>query len=322
MPSRKRETGEVSTASRLPSTVSLRDVSLRDGLQDETPIATDSKVAIFEALLSAGVRDLELTSFVRPDRVPAMADAESLCAATAELAESAGVTRWGLVLNVRGAERALAAGLTHLQYVVSVSDTHSRHNAGAGTDEALDQFAVFARSAIDHAAVVEMTLATSMGCPFEHRVDPARVAEVARRAVDAGASSIGLGDTIGVAVPTEVAVLVDLVKTSIDVPIGVHLHDTRGLAIANAIAALEHGAVRLDASVGGLGGCPFAPNASGNVPIEDLAHALEAMGVSTGLSVDGLIDAARVACSAVGRPVSSHVGLAGPRFAETVTPGV
>lgn len=318
---RKRETVDVPIASRLPSTVMLRDVSLRDGLQDEEPIATDAKLAIFEALLAAGVRDLEVTSFVRPDRVPAMADAEALCAATAALAESAGVTRWGLVLNARGAERALAAGLTHLQYVVSVSDTHSRHNAGAGTDESLAEFAVFARSAIDGGAVVEMTLATAMGCPFEHRVDPARVADVARRAVDAGASSIGLGDTIGVGVPTEVAILVDLVKSSVDVPIGVHLHDTRGLAIANAIAALEHGAARLDASVGGLGGCPFAPNASGNVPIEDLTHALEAMGVATGLSVERLIEAATLACGEVGRSVSSHVGLAGPRFAATPTPG-
>jgi len=311
----------VPIASRLPSTVILRDVSLRDGLQDEASVSTDAKLAIFEALLAAGVRDLEVTSFVRPDRVPAMADAEALCGATAALAESAGVTRWGLVLNARGAERALAAGLTHLQYVVSVSDTHSRHNAGAGTDVSLDEFAVFARSAIDGGAVVEMTLATAMGCPFEHRVDPARVADVARRAVDAGASSIGLADTIGVAVPTEVAILVDLVKSSVDVPIGVHLHDTRGLAIANAIAALEHGVARLDASVGGLGGCPFAPNASGNVAIEDLTHALEAMGVATGLSVERLIEAATLACGEVGRSVSSHVGLAGPRFAVTVSSG-
>ncbi len=302
-------------ADRLPSTIVLRDVTLRDGLQDESPIPTEAKVAIFEALLAAGVRDLELTSFVRPDRVPAMADAEALCAATAVSAAASEVRRWGLVLNARGAERALAAGLSHLQYVVSVSDTHSRHNAGIGTDEAIDEFERFTSAARDAGAVVEMTLATAMGCPFEHRVDPDRVAEVARRAVDAGASSIGLADTIGVAVPTEVAVLVGLVRSSVDVPIGVHLHDTRGLAIANAIAALEHGAVRLDASVGGLGGCPFAPNASGNVPIEDLAHALGEMGVATGMSVDGLIDAAQIACDAVGRPVGSHVGLAGRRFA-------
>jgi hydroxymethylglutaryl-CoA lyase len=294
--------------------VALRDVSLRDGLQDESPIPTEAKVAIFEALVAAGVRDLELTSFVRPDRVPAMADAETFCAATADLAAETGTTRWGLVLNRRGAERALAAGLTHLQYVVSVSDAHSRHNAGAGTDAMLDEFARFAEPAIEAGAVVEMTLATAMGCPFEHRIDPYRVVEIARRAVEAGASSIGLADTIGVAVPTEVAVLVGLVRSNVGVPIGMHLHDTRGLAIANAIAALEHGAVRLDASVGGLGGCPFAPNASGNVPIEDLAHALEAMGVVTGVSVAGLVDAATLACDAVGRPIGSHIGLAGPRF--------
>ena len=305
----------MTVADRLPAVVRLRDVSLRDGLQDEAPIATEVKVAIFEALVAAGVRDLELTSFVRPDRVPALADAEQLCASTAAMAEQAGVTRWGLVLNGRGAERALAAGLTHLQYVVSVSDTHSRHNAGAGTDDALDEFERFASAAIDAGAVVEMTFATAMGCPFEHRVDPDRVSEIARRVVDAGASSIGLADTIGVAVPTEVSVLVGLVRSNVEVPIGVHLHDTRGLAIANAIAAIEHGAVRLDASVGGLGGCPFAPNASGNVPIEDLAHALDEMGVVTGLSVDRLIEAAQTACAAVGRPVGSHIGQAGPRFA-------
>jgi hydroxymethylglutaryl-CoA lyase len=306
----------VAVGARFPDAVTLRDVSLRDGLQDEAPVDTETKLAVFEALVAAGVRDLEVTSFVRPDRVPALADAEAFCEATAQVAGDNGIVRWGLVLNRRGAERALAAGLTHLQFVVSISDTHSRHNAGVGTDEALESFATWAPAAIDGGATVEVTLATAMGCPFEHRVDPSRVVEVARRAVDAGASSIGLADTIGVAVPTEVAVLVDLVTAAIDVPIGAHLHDTRGLAIANAIAALDHGVRRLDASVGGLGGCPFAPNASGNVPIEDLAHALDAMGVATGVSVDGLVEAARVACAAVGRDVSSHIGLAGRRFAD------
>ena len=298
----------------LPESVVLRDVSLRDGLQDEEPVSTDAKVAIFEALVVAGISDLELTSFVRPDRVPALADAEALCSLTEASARSADITRWGLVLNTRGAQRALAAGLTHLQYVVSVSDTHSRHNAGAGTDEAMDAFDDFAATALADGAVVEMTLATAFGCPFEHRIDPVRVVEVARRAVAAGGSSIGLADTIGVAVPTEVADLVDAVSAAVEVPIGVHLHDTRGLAISNAIAALDHGASRLDASVGGLGGCPFAPNASGNVPLEDLAHGLEAMGVSTGLDLDALLRAAGIACAAVGRSVASHVGVAGPRF--------
>jgi len=294
--------------------VVLRDVTLRDGLQDEAPISTEAKVAVFEALVSAGVRDLELTSFVRPDRVPALADAEALVAATSELAEDHGVTRWGLVLNPRGAQRALAAGIDHLQYVVSVSDTHSRHNAGAATDEALDAFDRFAADALRRGATVEATLATAFGCPFEHRVEPDRVAAVARRLVEAGASSIGLADTIGVAVPTEVATLVDRLTGEFDVPVGAHLHDTRGLAIANALAALESGAVRLDASVGGLGGCPFAPDATGNVPIEDLAHALGEMGYRTGVDVPALVEAARLACELTDRVVASHVGLAGPRF--------
>ena len=299
----------------LPESVVLRDVSLRDGLQDEDPVTTDVKVTIFEALVVAGIRDLELTSFVRPDRVPALADAEALCVATAETAARHGITRWGLVLNGRGAQRALAAGLDHLQYVVSVSNTHSRHNAGTGTDDAMAEFAVVVERALAAGAVVEITLATAMGCPFEHRVHPERVVDLARRAVDTGASSIGLADTIGVAVPTEVALLLDRVVPVVDVDVGVHLHDTRGMAIANAIAALQHGARRLDASVGGLGGCPFAPNASGNVPIEDLTHALSAMGVVTGVSVELLVAAAETACGAVGREVASHVGVAGPRFA-------
>jgi hydroxymethylglutaryl-CoA lyase len=298
----------------LPSRIILRDVSMRDGLQDEAPIPTETKLALFESLVAAGVRDLELTSFVRPDRVPAMADADELCAATSAISEAAGVVRWGLVLNRRGAERALAAGLRHLQYVVSVSDTHSRHNAGAGTDDALAAFDEIAGSIIDAGAVVEMTLSTAFGCPYEQRVDPRRVVEVARRVADAGASSIGLADTIGVAIPTEVEALVEAVTNAVDATIGGHFHDTRGLAISNALAALGAGATRLDAAVGGLGGCPFAPGASGNVAIEDVAHALGEMGVETGCSVTGLMQAAQLACDAVGRPVTSHVGVAGPRF--------
>jgi hydroxymethylglutaryl-CoA lyase len=297
----------------LPSSIILRDVSMRDGLQDETPVPTETKLALFEGLVAAGVRELELTSFVRPDRVPAMADAEELCAATA----GSEVVRWGLVLNRRGAERAMAAGLTHLQYVVSVSDTHSRRNAGADTDNSIAAFEALAVPMIDAGAVIEMTLSTAFGCPYEQQIDPARVLDVARRAVDAGASSIGLADTIGVAVPPDVTLLVEQVASAVDVSIGAHLHDTRGLAVANGLAALAAGAERIDAAVGGLGGCPFAPGASGNVAIEDVAHALEAMGVDTGCSVPGLIDAAVLACRAVGRPVASHVGVAGPRFAES-----
>ncbi|MGB8651316.1 MAG: hydroxymethylglutaryl-CoA lyase [Mycobacteriales bacterium] len=290
----------------------LRDVTLRDGLQDETPVLLASKLEVFEALLEAGVTDLELTSFVRPDRVPAMADAEALCAAT----DRAGITRWGLVLNPRGAERALSAGLRHLQYVVSVSDSHSRRNAGAPTDQAMAGLAEVAALAAAAGAALELTLATAFGCPYDGPVDPDRVATLAARAVGHGASSVSLADTIGVAVPTEVRALVAAVRPVAGVPVGVHLHDTRGLGLANALAAVDAGADRVDGTVGALGGCPFAPGASGNLALEDLVHALEAMGVRTGLSVTGLVAAAHVACGAVGRPVGSHVGLAGPRFAN------
>lgn len=162
--------------------------------------------------------------------------------------------------------------------------------------------------------MVEVTLATAFGCPYEHEVPVAAVVAAAEQAAHMGASALSLADTIGVATPPEVARLVDAVGSATGLGVGVHLHDTRGLAIANAIAAIDAGADRIDGSVGGLGGCPFAPGASGNLPLEDLVHALEAMGVATGVSVDGLIDAARIACAAVGRPVSSHVGVAGPRF--------
>ena len=290
--------------------VVVRDVTLRDGLQDAAPIDTDAKRAIFDALVAAGIRDLELTSFVRADVIPALADAEVLAAATA----GAGVTRWALALNLRGAQRALAAGLRHLQYVVSVSDTHSRHNARQPTADALAGLGDVVASARAEGAVVEVTLATAFGCPYELRVPVAAVVAAAERATGLGAAALSLADTIGVATPPEVTALVTAVQGATGLPVGAHLHDTRGLAIANALAAIDAGAVHIDGSVGGLGGCPFAPGASGNLPLEDLVHALDAMGVRTGASVDGLIGAARLACAAVGRPVASHVGVAGPRF--------
>jgi hydroxymethylglutaryl-CoA lyase len=300
----------------------LRDVTLRDGLQDEEPISTDAKLAIYESLLAAGVRELELTSFVRPDRVPAMADAEALCAATA--ADAGAIARWGLVLNARGADRALGAGLRHLQYVVSVSDTHSTRNAGRPTDTAMDDLAAVVELAASAGAVVEVTLACSFGCPFEGPIPADRVTDLAGRAVAAGATSIGLADTIGVAIPSEVRRLVaEVAEVAADADVaagvvasvGVHLHDTRGLGVANALAAIDAGVDRIDGSVGALGGCPFAPGASGNLALEDLAHALAADGVDTGIDVTGLVAAADAACRAVGRPVGSHVGVAGPRFA-------
>ncbi len=308
--------------------VLVRDVSLRDGLQDETPIATQAKVALFDALVAAGVREMELTSFVRPDRVPAMADAEALTASTGGAAGSTNgsgganandaVVRWGLVLNRRGAERALAAGLRHLQFVCSVSEAHNLENAGRTVAASLAELAEIVAIAAPVGAVTEAVLATAFGCPFTGPVPVDDVRRGAEMALASGIVGIALADTIGTAVPTEVATQVGAVRAIAgDVPVGVHLHDTRGLALANALTALDAGAVRIDAAVGGLGGCPFAPGASGNLATEDLVHALEAMGIDTGIDLDALIVAAQLACELVGRPVESHVGVAGPRFRGT-----
>lgn len=293
-------------------TVALRDVTLRDGLQTEQPVTTADKLAVFDALVAAGVTDLELCSFVRPDRVPAMADAPELAAATA----GSGVGRWALVLNPRGAQLAAAAGMDQLQYVVSVSDPHSRGNAGRSTAAAVAGLATVLAE-VPRGAAVEVTLATAFGCPYAGPIPEADVLAVAEGCLEAGATGLSLADTIGTAVPSEVRRLVAATKALAgDRPVGAHLHDTRGLGVANALAALEAGVDRLDGTVGGLGGCPFAPGASGNLALEDLVHVLEAEGVPTGIDVDRLIEAAHLACGLVGRPVESHLAKAGPRFAR------
>ena len=292
------------------SAVDLRDVTLRDGLQDERVVSTDDKVSLFEALVAAGVGDLELTSFVRPDRVPAMADAPELAARTA----GTPVQRWALVLNARGAQRALDAGIDRLQFVVSVSDAHSVRNAGRTTDAGLGELEAISAE-LPPGVQLETTLATAFGCPYDGPVAPGVVLAAAERALAAGAAGISLADTIGTAIPKEVTALVTAtVAAAGGRPVGVHLHDTRGLGVTNALAALEAGARRVDGSVGALGGCPFAPGASGNMALEDLVHVLEESGVDTGIDLDGLIAAARLACDLVGRPVESHLGKAGPRF--------
>ncbi len=249
--------------------VGLRDVTLRDGLQDEAAISTEAKLAIFDALVHAGVADLELTSFTRADRVPAMADADRL--AHLVLARGDGPRLWGLVLNRRGAERAVIAGLHHLQFVLSVSEKHNKENAGRSVADSLVELQAITSLAADGRALVEVTLATAFGCPFDGPVVPARVEQVAEQVRGLGVASLSVADTIGTAVPNEVAALVEQLLVQLaPVEIGVHLHDTRGLAMADALAGIAAGAVRVDGALGGLGGCPFAPGASGNLPLEDL----------------------------------------------------
>jgi hydroxymethylglutaryl-CoA lyase len=294
-------------------TIAIRDVTLRDGLQDEDPIPTEAKLTLYDALVAAGIGELELTSFVRPDRVPALADAEAMVRATEG---GGGPVRWGLVLNRRGAERALAAGLRHLQFVFSVSEAHNKENAGRTVDASIGELGQIVEVAHDAGATVEATLATAFGCPFTGPVPPADVVAAAERVVAVDVDGLSVADTIGTAIPAEVSRVVgQVVERAGDRPVGVHLHDTRGLALANALAAIDVGARRLDGSVGGLGGCPFAPGASGNIALEDLVHALDASGIDTGIDLERLLAAAALACELVGRPLATHLGVAGPRFA-------
>jgi hydroxymethylglutaryl-CoA lyase len=293
--------------------VRLRDVTLRDGLQDEQPLETDDKIALLLQLLDAGMQDLELTSFTRPERVPAMADADRLCSLV--LGMDLPAVLWGLVLNLRGAQRAIAAGMRNLLFVVSVSEAHNLENAGRTVAQSMAQLGQIVNLAADTGSVVEVTLATAFGCPFTGPVEPGVVMDVAQQAVNLGLTRFTLADTIGTAIPREVASLVAAISDLADPEeLGVHLHDTRGLAIANALAAIEAGADRLDGTVGGLGGCPFAPGASGNLPLEDLVHVLDAMGVDTGIDLMALLAASKSAGETVGRPSTSHIGVAGPRF--------
>lgn len=294
--------------------VELRDVTLRDGLQDEAILATSDKVALLIALADAGLQQLEIGSFVRADLVPAMADTAELVAAARDL--DLGMALWGLVLNVRGADRARRAGVERLQFVVSVSEAHNRRNAGRTVAESLNELARILQGS-SASEDIEVTLATAFGCPYTGPVRQEEVVRLAEGVLDTGVTRLTLADTIGVAVPREVASLASSVAAlSPEVGLGLHLHDTRGTALANAFAGLGAGVRRFDGSTSGLGGCPFAPGATGNLALEDLVHAFEATGERTGIDLAKLLEAGRLASGLLGREPDSHIARAGPRFAS------
>jgi hydroxymethylglutaryl-CoA lyase len=296
----------------LPASCDVRDVGPRDGLQNEPPVPIADRVRLVDALAAAGVRRIEAASFVRPDAIPAMAGAEEVLAS---ITRRPGVRYTALVPNRRGAERALAAGADELEAVVSASTTHNLKNLRRTPDETVEEIADVIE--LGHAAgrLVEVGVATCFGCPYEGDVDPAVVAGYARRLLDLGADSLFFGDTTGMGSPRRVGLLLDaLERVGIDPgTVGLHLHDTRGTGLANAYAALERGVSRFDASIGGLGGCPYAPGASGNVATEDLVHMVEDLGIRTGISLDDLIAAAHLAEEIVGRRLPGQVMRAGPR---------
>ena len=299
----------------LPERLSLREVGPRDGLQNEAPVPTDSKVRLIDALSQTGVGRIEAVSFVHPRAIPQMADAAEVWEA---VTTNPDVRYSALVPNLRGAQRALDAGFTEIEVVVSASDTHNRKNLNRSTDESLDDIAAIVALAHDRGATCQVIVSTAWGCPYEGDVPVERVVSVASRALRDGADTLSYGDTTGMATPPRVTALVGETRmVHPDVPLNLHFHNTRGTGLANVMAALQLGVSDFDASVGGLGGCPYAPGASGNIATEELVHLVEDMGVATGIDLEAMIGVAREAERMVGHQLPSQVLRAGPRTRTT-----
>jgi hydroxymethylglutaryl-CoA lyase len=266
--------------------VAIVEMAPRDGLQNESAVlSTADKVELVERAVRAGSRRIEVTSFVNPARVPQMADADEVMAA---LPRPEGVSYAGLVMNDRGLDRALAAGVDEVDVVVVATDTFCLRNQGVTTEDACRQASALVGRARESGVLTTVTVGAAFGCPFEGEVPEERLREVLARVADAGPDELALADTIGVAVPTAVTSRLALAVevAGADVPLRLHLHDTRHTGVANAVAAHAAGVRTLDASIGGTGGCPFAPNATGNVATEDLVYLFDRMGVGTGLDLD------------------------------------
>ena len=268
------------------------EVSPRDGLQNEKSILpTDQKIELIDRMVRAGARRIEVASFVNPARVPQMADAEAVVAG---LKRRDDVTYIGLVLNKRGALRALETGLSELGAVCCASDTFGQRNQGQDSDGTVQTALEIIRLAQENGVSGQATIAVSFGCPFEGGVSHDRVVEIARSLAAANPREIALADTIGVAAPLEVEQLVTRVVAAVaPIPVRLHFHDTRGTGIANVWAGVKAGARTIDASVGGLGGCPFAPGAAGNVSSEDVAYMFDRAGQPLGLDPSQLTDTAK-----------------------------
>ncbi|CDQ45974.1 MULTISPECIES: hydroxymethylglutaryl-CoA lyase [Mycolicibacterium] len=300
---------------KLPAKVDIREVCLRDGLQIEAPISLSAKVELLEAIVATGVREVEATAFVSPSKVPALADAAELAQELHRYRASHDVEFSALVASPNGAKRAIAAGLDSIEYVVSASDAHSRANVGRDTAEATTAIADVTRIAHDQGARVEVIIATAWDCPFDGPTDPRRVIDIASAAVELGVDRIAIADTIGTTTPLRVSTLIEAIRPIVDgLPLGAHFHNTRGAGLASAFAAVQAGITRLDASIGGLGGCPFAPGASGNIATEDLVYLLRDSGISTDVDLDAAIAAARIAQRAVGHELPSALLRAGDRI--------
>ncbi|MDI3270735.1 MAG: hydroxymethylglutaryl-CoA lyase [Bacillota bacterium] len=292
----------------------IQEVGPRDGLQNESALLTlPQKLELIRRLTAAGIRRLEAGSFVHPKAVPAMAESEEVFAQLLKEDPEPAVTYSALALNAKGFERALAAGAREIHFSFGVTSSFNRQNQRAEPEESFATFLSLLPQAREKGIRTTLTLSVSWGCPFEGWVDPGRVLSFVERAGRAGFPEIVLADTIGVAVPSQVRRLTEEArKAAPQAIIGGHFHNTRNTGIANAYAALEGGARVLDASIGGLGGCPFAPGATGNIATEDLVYMVEGMGISTGIHLEELIEVAKWLQDVLGHPLESSLLRAGP----------
>jgi (R)-citramalyl-CoA lyase len=287
----------------------LREVGPRDGLQNEEQVLPpETRAELVDRLAAAGLRRIEAASFVNPERVPQMAGAEEVVAA---LERREGVAYTGLTLNERGYERLRETGLDEVSFAVGATESFSERNAGVSVEGALEDAERIVKRAKEDGLGASLTISVAFGCPFEGVVDPQRVLAIAERLAATEADELVLADTIGVGTPTNVWALVEQVA-AFGKPVGGHFHNTRNTGYANAYAAVGAGASLLDASVGGLGGCPFAPRATGNIATEDLVYMLEGEGVETGVDLDALIAVSQWLEELLGRQLDGYVYRAGP----------
>lgn len=298
------------------SKVEICEVGPRDGLQSEERIwSVAERVELIDRLSATGVPRIETVSFVNPKRVPQMADAEDVMA---KIKRPNGVSFAGLALNARGAERAINAGVDEVRYVVVASETFNQRNQATGIAETLAEFSEIADKVVQAGLKLSATIGAAFGCPFEGNVETAKVARIAKQLTGGGCVEIGMADTIGAGVPTQVTEIYGLVRDAVgmDIGLGFHLHNTRNTGFANAAIAVGEGALFLDSSVGGLGGCTFAPNATGNIATEDLAYMLRNMGYETGIDIDTYIGIAKWVEGFFDAPLPGQIMKAG-LFPET-----
>src|SRR4051812_20189801 len=296
----------------LPDRVSVYEVSPRDGLQNErATVPLRGKVRLIDALVAAGLQRIEITSFVSPKWIPQLADADELCA---NVHRPAGVRFSALCPNAKGLERAKEEKLEEIAVFVSASETHNRKNVNKTIDETIAAFQETIAPAVSAGMRVRGYVSTVWGCPYEGDIDPKRALSIARRLIDMGCYQVSLGDTIGSGTPRQTQRIVQMMLAEIPrEKIALHMHDTRGTALSNIVVGLELGIRDFDASIGGMGGCPYAPGAAGNVATEDLVYMLHGMGVGTGIDLERLFEAGKAAESIVGRQLPGKVHQSGVR---------